>query len=92
MGETFPKTTKPFIAKGFLVSKGRTLSSHCQDHTAEVRDQPNKPDEETVPVEAFARLLGSFPGHNGSPASVEEHQPKSQLARQRVRLKNVERL
>jgi len=57
------------------------------DHRAEIRDEPDKPDEDTKPVETDDHLF-IFPNqHERRPDGVDEHQDNGQQAGDPVNVK-----
>jgi len=67
------------------------LLVHSKIHSAEIRHQPDNPDKKTVLMKFLFRFFASFIDYPGSPDSVNQHQPKSNLPRESMRFEDIKR-
>ena len=57
----------------------RQLLIHGKNHPAKVRDQPDQPDEQAVPVKPGPGSFAPLAHDEGGPEGMPEHEPESNL-------------
>ena len=67
---------RPFNSSAYIASLNSIISPrHAHKHSAQIRNQPDQPNNQAVPVKANAGFLITFPDHVGCPDGVSQHKP-----------------
>jgi hypothetical protein len=65
---------------------------HPHQHSAEVRNKPDQPHNETIPVELFTQFFNTFSDDPGCPCCMYKHEPECNLSGESMQVKQVKRL